>query len=170
MKFKISLNGEEAELEVRRQGAQLQVTLPDGRSADLRLIHQNGAALVLEYQDANGRRQLISTAAYIDGDKRQVWANGRYFTYSRQRHNAAPETAVASGSLASAIPAVVAQILVSPGDEVAAGDKLILLESMKMVIPIQAPTAGIVTAVHCQPGQSIQAGVPLIELKETATT
>jgi biotin carboxyl carrier protein len=37
---------------------------------------------------------------------------------------------------------------------------------MKMVIPIQAPYAGVVTAVKCEAGQSIQAGVPLIELEE----
>ena len=165
MKFKITLNNQEAELEVKRQGTQLQVTLPDGQTADLRLVHQNGPALVLEYQDENGRRQLIRTAGHIDGDKRQVWVNGRTLTYTRQRQHAAAEAAH-SGSLSSSIPAVVAQILVSVGDEVAAGDKLILLESMKMVIPIQAPSDGVVTTVNCQPGQSIQAGVPLIEIND----
>ena len=166
MKFKITLNNQEAELEIKRQGEQLQVTLPDGHTADLRLVHQNGPSLVLEYQAENGRRQLIRTAGHIDGDKRQVWVNGRTLTYTRQRQHAAVEAAH-SGSLSSSIPAVVAQILVSPGDRVAAGDKLILLESMKMVIPIQAPLAGVVTAVNCEAGQSIQAGVPLIEINET---
>lgn len=165
MKFKITLNNEEAELEVKRQGAQLQVTLPDGRITDLRLVHQDGPSLVLAYADENGRRRLIRTAGHVEGDKRQVWVNGRTLTYTRQRQHAAGESAH-SGSLSSSIPAVVAQILVNPGDEVAAGDKLILLESMKMVIPIQAPTDGVVTAVNCQPGQSIQAGVPLIEINE----
>jgi biotin carboxyl carrier protein len=168
MKFKVTLNQQEAEIEVKRQGEQLQVTLPDGRTADLRLVHQNGPNLVLAYQAENGRRQLIRTAGPVDGDKRQVWADGRTFTYTRQRQQATPETAH-SGSLSSTIPAVVAQILVNVGDEVAVGDKLILLESMKMVIPIQSLVAGVVTAVNCQPGQSIQAGVPLLELSETAT-
>ena len=165
MKFKITLNNQEAELEVKRQGADLQVTLPDGQTADLRLVHQDGPSLVLEYADANGRRHLIRTAGYMDGDKRQIWVNGRTITYTRQRQRAAE--AAHGGSLSSSIPAVVAQILVSVGDTVAAGDKLILLESMKMVIPIQAPSDGVVTAVNCQPGQSIQAGVPLIEINET---
>jgi biotin carboxyl carrier protein len=166
MKFKVNLNQQEAEIEVVRQGEQLQVTLPDGRTADLRLVHQNGASLVLEYQDENGRRQLIRTAGHVDGDKRQVWVNGRTHHYTRQRQRAAAEAAH-SGSLSSSIPAVVAQILVNVGDVVAAGDKLILLESMKMVIPIQAPVDGIVTAVNCETGQSIQAGMPLLELEET---
>ena len=71
----------------------------------------------------------------------------------------------ADGSLASAIPAVVSQLLVAPGDVVAAGDKLILLESMKMVIPILAPHAGRVSRVHCAPGDSVPAGVALLEIE-----
>ena len=165
MKFKITLNNQEAELEVKRQGEQLQVTLPDGRTADLRLVHQNGPSIVLEYEDENGRRQLIRTAGHAEGDKRQIWVDGRIHNYTRVRQRATAETAK-SGSLSASIPAVVSQILVNVGDNVQAGDKLILLESMKMVIPIQAPYDGLVTAVNCEVGQSIQAGVPLLELEE----
>jgi biotin carboxyl carrier protein len=165
MKFKVNINQQEAEIEVVRQGEELHVTLPDGRTADLRLVYQDGSYLVLEHADANGRRQLIRTAGHLDGDKRQVWVNGRTYTYTLVRQRATAETPQ-DGSLAATIPAVVSQILVNVGDQVQAGDKLILLESMKMVIPIQAPYAGVVTAVKCEAGQSIQAGVPLIELEE----
>lgn len=165
MKFKVNFNRREAEIEVIRQGEQLQVTLPDGKTADLRLVYQDGSYMVLELIDANGRRQLIRTAGHIEGDKRQVWVDGRTYTYTRVRQRATAEAAP-SGSLSATIPAVVSQILVNVGDHVEAGDKLILLESMKMVIPIQAPYAGLVTAVKCETGQSIQAGFPLIELEE----
>ena len=165
MKFKVNLKQQEVEIEVIRQGERLQVTLPDGTTADLRLVYQNGAYLVLEHEDTNGRRQLIRTAGHVDGDKRQVWVDGRTHTYTRVRHRATAEAAK-SGSLSATIPAVVSQILVNVGDHVRVGDKLILLESMKMVIPIQAPYHGVVTAINCEPGQSIQAGVPLLELEE----
>jgi pyruvate carboxylase len=165
MKFKVNINQQEAEIEVVRQGEELHVTLPDGRTADLRLVYQDGSYLVLEHADANGRRQLIRTAGYLDGDKRQVWIDGRTYTYTHVRQRATAETPQDS-SLSATIPAIVSQILVNVGDHVQAGDKLILLESMKMVIPIQAPYAGVVTAVKCEAGQSIQAGVPLIELEE----
>ena len=52
------------------------------------------------------------------------------------------------------------------GDAVAAGDKLILLESMKMVIPIVAPRAGRVARVLCAVGESVPAGLPLVEMEE----
>ena len=166
MKFKVTLNNQEAEIEVIRQGQQLQVTLPNGKTADLRLVYQNGSYLVLEHEDANGRRQLIRTAGHVDGDKRQLWVGGRTYSYTRLHQRAAVEAA-RSGSLSATIPAVVSQILVNVGDNVGAGDKLILLESMKMVIPIQAPYDGVVTAINCEAGQSIQAGVPLLELEES---
>jgi biotin carboxyl carrier protein len=168
MKFKVKLNQQEAEIEVIRQGQQLQVTLPDGTTADLRLVYQNGSYLVLEYEDAGGRRQLIRTAGHVEGDKRQVWVDGRTYTYTRLRQRATAETAK-TGSLSATIPAVVSEILVKVGDTVQAGDKLVLLESMKMVIPIQAPYHGVIIAVNCEPGQSVQAGIPLLELEERAS-
>ena len=45
-----------------------------------------------------------------------------------------------------------------------AGDRLILLESMKMIIPIVAPADGVVQAIHCVAGDSVAPGVPLIIL------
>jgi urea carboxylase len=54
------------------------------------------------------------------------------------------------------------------GTAVKTGEKLILLESMKMIIPIQAPHDGIVTAVHCQVGEAVQPGIQLIALESEA--
>ncbi|MCZ7668641.1 MAG: acetyl-CoA carboxylase biotin carboxyl carrier protein subunit [Chloroflexi bacterium] len=64
------------------------------------------------------------------------------------------------------MPAVVSEILVKTGDEVAEGDRLILLESMKMVIPIVAPHSGVVTQINCVAGESVPAGVPLLALQK----
>lgn len=161
--FKINLNQQEVELEATRQGEILRIWR-DGAALEARLVAQEGATFVLEQLLPNGRRQRIRVAAHVTGDKRQIWVNGRTFTYERVRQRGS-DSAGGDGSLAAAIPAVVSQVLVNVGDEVAEGDKLILLESMKMVIPIQAPFAGIVTAVACTTGESVQAGVPLLDLQ-----
>ncbi len=164
-KFKVNLNGQETEIEAQRQGERLRVTR-DGQTVDLHIIYADDATFVLEYDQADGTHRYIRAAGYVDGDKRQLWVNGRSFTYERIRQRAAGGSSGGDGSLAAAIPAVVSEILVGPGDTVNAGDKLILLESMKMIIPIQAPTDGVVTAVNCAAGDSVQAGVPLIELEK----
>ena len=53
---------------------------------------------------------------------------------------------------------------VAPGDVVAAGDTVVLLESMKMEIPVIAEHGGTVTAVKVGPGDVVQEGDPLIAL------
>ena len=50
------------------------------------------------------------------------------------------------------------QVQVEAGASVEAGDVLVILESMKMEIPITAPVAGIVQEVRVQPGAAVRAG------------
>lgn len=164
-RFKIRLNGEEIDLEVLRQGNHLRVTRA-GQTADLQILYADEATFGLEFERPDGTRQCIRAAAHVAGDNRQLWVNGRSFNYERVRQRAVGGGGSGDSSLAASIPAVVSEILVSVGDFVQAGDKLILLESMKMVIPIQAPHQGAVTAVKCVTGESVQAGIPLIELEE----
>ncbi len=160
--IKVSIQSEEIELEAARQGAMLHVTR-NGRSYQAQLITDDGDSLLLELHLPDGARQRLRVFAHLAGDKRQIWVNGRTFTYERVRERGSGGSG--DGSLAASIPAIVSQILVNVGDAVAEGDKLILLESMKMVIPIQAPHDGVVTAVYCTPGESVQAGVPLLALE-----
>lgn len=50
------------------------------------------------------------------------------------------------------------RVLVSPGDEVSAGDTMVILESMKMEIPVEAPSAGRVAEVRVEEGGVVQEG------------
>ena len=69
-----------------------------------------------------------------------------------------------AGSLAAPMPATVRAILVEAGDRVGRGDTLIVLEAMKMELPVKAPADGTVTRIACQAGELVQPGVPLVEL------
>jgi acetyl-CoA carboxylase biotin carboxyl carrier protein len=44
------------------------------------------------------------------------------------------------------------------GDAVAAGDILVILESMKMEMPVEAPVAGTVTEIRCKETQAVNEG------------
>jgi acetyl-CoA carboxylase biotin carboxyl carrier protein len=61
--------------------------------------------------------------------------------------------------------ATVWKIEVAPGDRVAEGDTLILLESMKMEIPVAAPRDGTVTAILVTEEQTVVEGEPLVTLE-----
>ena len=50
------------------------------------------------------------------------------------------------------------QITSKAGDKVAAGDPVIVLESMKMEIPVEAPRAGVVREIRVAEGQTVQDG------------
>jgi acetyl-CoA carboxylase biotin carboxyl carrier protein len=50
------------------------------------------------------------------------------------------------------------QVSVEVGAVVAVGDTIAILESMKMEIPVEAPVAGTVTALHVKPEDNIQEG------------
>jgi biotin carboxyl carrier protein len=56
------------------------------------------------------------------------------------------------------ITGVVFQITSKAGDSVAAGDPVIVLESMKMEIPVEAPRAGTVREIKVAEGQTVQEG------------
>ncbi|MDP5166726.1 5-oxoprolinase/urea amidolyase family protein [Pseudomonas syringae] len=56
------------------------------------------------------------------------------------------------------------QVQVQPGEHVEAGDVLVILESMKMEIPLLAPIAGVVQDVRVQPGSAVRAGQRVVVL------
>lgn len=70
----------------------------------------------------------------------------------------------AHGALSAPMPATVRAVLVSPGDRVSRGDVLIVLEAMKMELPVRAPAGGTVTEVRCAPGELVQPGTALVEI------
>jgi urea carboxylase len=69
-----------------------------------------------------------------------------------------------SEAVLSHVSANVWQVLVEIGAVVAAGDHLLILEAMKMEIPVVAEESGVVAAVYCQPGQTIVAGQRLLAI------
>lgn len=162
--FILRQNDVEKSVQASRQGNEIRVEL-EGETAVFQLISQSEEGILLERTLPDGSRQQWRLVGHKDGVKRMIWLNGRTHQYERVLPRGAG-AASQDVSLAATIPAVVADILVSQGDTVSAGDKLILLESMKMVIPIQAPYDGTVTAINCTKGESVQAGTPLIELDE----
>jgi acetyl-CoA carboxylase biotin carboxyl carrier protein len=65
----------------------------------------------------------------------------------------------------SELHATVWKIEVAPGDRVAEGDILLLLESMKMEIPVTAPRDGTVTAILVEEEQMVVEGQALAMLE-----
>ena len=63
------------------------------------------------------------------------------------------------------ITGTVWKIKVAVGDEVSDGDTVVVLESMKMEMPVEAEDDGKVAAIKCEEGQSVQEGDVLVVLE-----
>ncbi|MGE5185387.1 MAG: biotin/lipoyl-containing protein, partial [Acidobacteriota bacterium] len=84
--------------------------------------------------------------------------------HRRLAQAAQPRTAARGETLRAPIAGKVVKVLVAPGDVVAPGTAVIVLEAMKMENEIVAERGGTVTAVHKQAGQAVDTGDLLIEL------
>jgi len=60
------------------------------------------------------------------------------------------------------MPGLVVNVLVAPGDTVAHGQRVVVLEAMKMQNDLTTPRAGVVRAVKTEMGQAVSQGQPLV--------
>ena len=76
----------------------------------------------------------------------------------------APKPAGAGEKVNSPLPGVIVEVSVKEGQAVKAGQKVAVLEAMKMENEIPAPKDGTITAIHVQKGDSILEGAPVVTI------
>ena len=64
--------------------------------------------------------------------------------------------------LGATMPGMVVEVKVKPGDEVREGDKLIVIEAMKMELTVASPLHGVVKEIHVKPKERVDAGDLLV--------
>jgi 3-methylcrotonyl-CoA carboxylase alpha subunit len=101
-------------------------------------------------------------------DVKWVFVDGRVFELVEVRPGDRARSAGHGhpGSLTAPMPATVRRVAVKVGDTVTRGDTLVILEAMKMELPVRAPATGTIQAVHCHEGELVQPGLVLIEIGE----
>ena len=116
----------------------------------------------------NGRFRVDGRLVYAARGRRSTWVfiDGRTYVIEPESRDASNRIHATDDQIAlsAPMPATVVAIGVTPGQEVAAGDLLLMLEAMKMELPIRAPRAGRVKALACREGELVQPGVPLVEM------
>jgi urea carboxylase len=105
--------------------------------------------------------------------ERQRWADSGLDTYREPPDIAIPtgsEDAVPEGCrpVPSPVTASVWNIAVAAGQRVEAGDRLLVLEAMKMEIAVSAPFSGTIERLNCAPGALVSAGQNLITVRQEA--
>lgn len=62
-------------------------------------------------------------------------------------------------------PGRILRVYAEAGKPLAEGDRICVMEALKMEIPIVAPVSGTVKALHVSPGQTVEAGDPLVVIE-----
>ena len=112
----------------------------------------------------NGGHDIV----YVAGPRGDTWAfwNGRVFRPASPADKPGrPRVPGAIQALTSPMPATVVKVLAVPGQAVRSGDTLVIVEAMKMELPVRAPSDAIVKAVRCRERDVVQADQTLVELE-----
>ena len=145
-------------------GGQIQIDGVDG-PVDVRRLDRDSYAVTID-----GHSFEVIVAKGPDAD--WGWVNGRTFRWPHlaQREGTAEALADnatgASADIASTMPATVSQVAVTVGQRVSRGDTLMMLEAMKMEIPLRAPRNAHVAAIHCAEGDTVEPGAILVDLAD----
>jgi biotin carboxyl carrier protein len=159
-KFRASVDDASFDVEVTGDVVQVSdtqfVVAPRGQAIDVK--HSS--------TDAPDSAPVARAFVAIAGDVTWVCIDGEVFTIDVEdaQRMRRPRAAAGEG-LSAPMPATVIRVIAEPGREVKRGETLLLLEAMKMELPVRAPRDGKVKAVHCQAGQLVQPGVPLVDLE-----
>lgn len=75
-----------------------------------------------------------------------------------------PVAPAGEGAVVATLGGVVVEVAVAIGQNVAAGDRVAVIEAMKMKTPMVAQRAGTVAAIHVKAGEGVEPGQPLVDL------
>ncbi len=142
----------------------------DGKDYVISLDGHTHKVQVLEASDA--RLDLLvdgrHVAAYVSADRQSRWVtvNGRTVRLTRSS-SSRPAVAGREGrsELTAPMPGQVKAVNINPGDHVAKGQVLLVLEAMKMEIRVQAPFDGLISTLNARVGQTVEREQLLVKLQ-----
>lgn len=151
--IEVTVDGDHVELEGRRIRAELravpgtplrQLILPEGATV---LVMEPGAAGQWQVQDRGDRFDVEA----LDERTRHI----RSLVGAGKSH-------AGGGVLKAPMPGMVVRLLVEPGQAVAAGQGIVVLEAMKMENELKAAGPGVVERIEVTVGQAVEKGAVLV--------
>ncbi len=126
------------------------------------LVVDHWADHEVSYRESGVQRRAI---AVQDGARLHLVLDGAAFVFREPSPYPTRDAGIDPRRARAPVAGVVAQLLVAPGDVVAAGQPLLCVEAMKMEMWVNAAAAGTVRAVNAQTKDSVAAGAVLVELE-----
>ena len=158
---------------MRRTAMEFSLTL-DGTTYKIRVDGNsflvNGQPFVVGFEED---RVIVDGTSYdVKLDESRAVVGGIVYDLSVEglgEEKSSPRTAtdvvVSEGAVTAIMPGKIIRVLVAEGDQVAEGEVICILEAMKMENELKAPKAGTVQVLRVQPGQEVEMGAVLAEIK-----
>jgi 3-methylcrotonyl-CoA carboxylase alpha subunit len=139
------------EVRIRGRAADAEVSV-DGAEPGRVAARRHGADLIVDY--AGDRTRFVCVR---DGNVCRLGRDGRVWSLEETEPLAAraAETTASAGAVRSPMPGTVAAVKAADGDEVVAGQPLVIVEAMKMEHTVTAPVDGVVSGLTAQPGAQV---------------
>ena len=152
--------GAEVSIEVDGRGRSVEARIAD-RAYRLDLSTRRDGTYVALFEDGAVRRARV-----FSGDRHaRLRIRGTELCldlFDPRDASAAPAGAAGTSEIVAAMPGRVVEVSIEPGQEIKAGEVLLILEAMKMQNEIRAEADAVVREVACRPGDAVEAGAVLV--------
>ena len=169
MKYIVTVGGKRVEVtvdgdEVLIDGRSIAASVSDVEGTPVRLakIGDDVHRVVVRRREGRGHNVL-----WMDGFTYDVEALDERTRAIRDLAGAAAQS-LGPSPLKAPMPGLIVRVNVAVGDEVAAGQGLVVMEAMKMENELRSASAGRVKAVHATPGTAVEKGALLVELEDAS--
>lgn len=106
---------------------------------------------------------------WVDGAPEEVLVHPLHLEADSHDESTSPKTGapakIGPGDVSVTMPGSIVEVKVTVGDNVKAGQTVLVLEAMKMETEIQAPVKGVIKAIHCEKGSKVKPGDVLIQIE-----
>jgi 3-methylcrotonyl-CoA carboxylase alpha subunit len=139
--------------------------LIDGQTADVAVSYgENGMNVVVE-----GAGPAADARVFEADDEAYVLRRGRQTRVRRKDMSvAAAEAGAGDGAVKAPMHGKVQQLFVGAGEAVAGGQRLAVIEAMKMEHTLRAPFAGVVASVAVGAGAQVVEGAQIMVIEQSA--
>jgi biotin carboxyl carrier protein len=162
MKLTAEIEGGRRVIELRREGARVFAEV-EGRRYELEARETEPGVLLLVFADGRAH-ECRAEPAGARGEAWRVAVGARAFDVTLADPRRLPAGAGAGGAgegraaVTAQMPGKVVRVLVEQGQQVEAGDGLVVVEAMKMQNELKSPKAGTVVELRAAPGATVNAG------------
>jgi pyruvate carboxylase subunit B len=167
MKYVVQLNDERKTVSIEPEGVRYEqdpavlAELTDLEGSPVRMVRlgTNVYRVVVEKRQGRGRFTL-----WVDGYRFDVEALDER-TRSIRDLSAAAAGPAGPAPILAPMPGLIVRVNVSPGDQVVAGQGIVVMEAMKMENELRATAAGTVRSVEVAAGTAVEKGALLVALE-----